>query len=112
MSRAEQQPVQTATDLYAQLEAVLEELSQAVVEGNVERVSELVPHEEALMRRIAGIDLAEGTDPSAVAALQAVAERVMRLNTKNSILLQEQLQFIHETIRVLVGDRNAVDRLA
>lgn len=112
MSRDEQATVQTATDLYGELQVVLEELGQAVVRGDVERVSELVPHEEGLLRRISQIDLSMGADPGALAALEAIAERVMRQNTKNSILLNEQLQFIHETIRVLVGDRNAVDRLA
>ena len=112
MSAAATASIQAARLLCTELETVLDALRQAVIRGDHEQVAELVPQEEALMRRLAGLRLPEGADPSAVLELRDAASRVTRLNTQNSILLREQLALIQETIRLLVGDGRAVDRMA
>lgn len=111
MSGSAAAPVRAA-QLYGELESLLREVGEAVVQGDVQRVADLVPQQEMLLRQIAEIPLSGSEDPDDLLQLQDAAARAMLQNTRNSILLREQLAFIQETMRALVGDRNAVDRLA
>ncbi|MDA8345057.1 MAG: hypothetical protein M0Z66_06195 [Thermaerobacter sp.] len=104
--------VQQLVDLYHRLAALLGEIEQAVMLADTDRLSELVPQQEELMRRAAEMPLPSEAPPALVQQLEEAAGEAVRRNTTNAVLLSEQLALIQETMKAILGEQRAIDHLA
>ncbi len=104
--------LRTAIGLYEELSALLGEIQAAVVRADTERLSELVPRQEELLRRVGDLRLPETAPRELVQELERAAAGALRRNTENSILLREQLALIQVTMKAILGEGSAVNRLA
>lgn len=107
-----EEDVQTLLTIYRDLSSLLAEIQTAVIAADTERLSELVPQQEELLRRAAALPLPSQVPDRLAEELSQAAAEAMRRNTTNAVLLSEQLGLIQETIKAILGDKRAVDRLA
>ena len=98
--------------LYGELAQLLGEIQQAVIAADTSRLSELVPRQEELMRRVDTVRIPASLDPALARELVEAAAEAMRRNTTNHVLLAEQLGLIQETMKAILGEQQAVNRLA
>ncbi len=104
--------LQELLTVYRSLVDVLGEIQQAVMAADTERLSELVAEQEDLMRRAAQTPLPETIPAPLAQELHDAAEEAGRRNTTNAVLLTEQLALIQETMKAILGEQRAIDRLA
>lgn len=100
-----------ALQLLEALSEVMARVGIAVTQGDLATLEGLLPMEESLLREIAEITLPEPLPKEVVSEIEALSAKVFQRNTENSILITEQLALINATVRALLGDRSAVDRL-
>ncbi len=104
--------LQGAIGLYKELSALLDQIRDAIVGGDTEALSQFVPQQEELLRRAADLRLPESAPRELAEELERTAADALRRNTQNGILLREQLALIQVTIKAIVGEGSAVNRLA
>ncbi len=104
--------VRDLVDLYLELGEVLRQIQEAVMAADTEKLAELVPRQEELMRRTTRIRLPAEVSPELGRELQEAAEEAGRRNTTNAVLLTEQLALIQETMKAIIGEQRAIDRFA
>lgn len=101
-----------AIGLYGQLSQLLDEIKAAVIRADTEKLSELVPQQEELLRRVADLQLPGSAPRELAMELEQAAADALRRNTQNGVLLQEQLALIQVTMKAILGEGSAVNRLA
>lgn len=104
--------LEAAIDLYGQLSLLLGEIQAAVIQADTEALSELVPQQEELLRRVAELKLPKEAPSELAAELERSAAEALRRNTQNGVLLREQLGLIQVTMKAILGGGSAVNRLA
>jgi hypothetical protein len=104
--------VRELVDLYRALGDVLTAIQEAIMAADTEKLSELVPLQEELMRRTTHIQLPAEVSPELGRELREAAEEAVRRNTTNAVLLSEQLALIQETMKAIIGEQRAINRLA
>lgn len=100
-----------ALQLLEALSEVMAKVGIAVTQGDLAALEGLLPMEESLLREMGGITLPEPLPKEVVQEIEALSAKVFQRNTENSILITEQLALINATVKALLGDRSAVDRL-
>ena len=104
--------LEAAIDLYGQLSLLLGEIQAAVIQADTDALSELVPQQEELLRRIAELELPKAAPKDLASELERTAADALRRNTQNGVLLREQLALIQVTMKAILGEGGAVNRLA
>ena len=101
-----------AIGLYQELSALLGEIQAAVVRADTEALSEFVSRQEDLLRRVGELRLPETAPRDLALELERAAADALRRNTQNGVLLREQLALIQVTMKAILGEGSAVNRLA
>ena len=109
---SDEDSVRQAIGLYRRLSDLLDDIRVAVVRADTERLSDLVPLQEEILRQVDGLALPPGASPELAKELQEAAAAAVRRNTQNGILLQEQLALIQVTMKAILGEGGALNRLA
>ncbi len=104
--------LRAAIGLYEDLSALLDQIKAAVIGADSETLSELVLRQEELLRRVADLRLPTSAAPELAQELERAAADALRRNTQNGILLREQLALIQVTMKAILGEGSAVNRLA
>jgi len=104
--------IEEAVRLYREIGDLLDEIGAAVMQADTERLQELVPREEELLQRAAAVRLPEGAPAERARELDQLAQEALKRNTRNGVLLQEQLALIKVTMQAILGQGSAVNRLA
>ena len=104
--------LRTAIGLYQELSALLGDIQAAVVRADTETISELVPQQEEILRRVADLRLPDAAPREQALELERAAAEALRRNTHNAVLLREQLALIQVTMKAILGEGGAVNRLA
>ena len=104
--------LKAAIELYGQLSLLLGKIQAAVIQADTEALSELVPQQEELLQRVAELRLPKEAPRELAAELERSAAEALRRNTQNGVLLREQLGLIQVTMKAILGDGSAVNRLA
>lgn len=104
--------LRAAIGLYEELSALLGEIQATVVQADTEKLSELVPRQEELLRRVGELHLPETAPRDLAQELERAAADALRRNAQNGILLREQLALIQVTMKAILGEGSAVNRLA
>jgi hypothetical protein len=107
-----EEDLRTAIGLYQELASLLGEIQAAVVRADTEKLAGLVPQQEELLRRVADLRLPSAAPRDLAAELERTAAEALRRNTQNSVLLREQLALIQVTMKAILGEGSAVNRLA
>lgn len=104
--------LQEVLALYRSLADVLGEIQRCVMAADTARLADILPEQEELMRRAAAVELPQDVPPELAEELRHAAEDAVRRNTTNAVLLSEQLALIQATMKAILGERRAIDRLA
>ena len=106
--------IERALGLLGRLRELLDGIEQAVVAGDGERVLALLPEQEEIQAQLAHMEFPPSAQVPAglFRDLEQAVQAVQRRSTRNSVLLREQLALIQVTMRAILGDRQAVNRLA
>ncbi len=107
-----EEDLSVAIGLYEELSVLLDEIKAAVVGADTDRLSALVPQQEELLRRVGALRLPETAPDDQVQKLERVAADALWRNTQNGVLLREQLALIQVTMKAILGEGSAVNRLA
>ena len=94
------------------LRDLTEAIGKAVTENNLAALDRLVPEEEALIAEIGGTHVDGSEDGLLRDELRDLVADIFRKNTKNALLIQEQLALVRTTVRAILGERGTVDHLA
>ena len=109
---SDEDSVRQAIGLYRRLSDLLDDIRVAVVKADTERLSELVPRQEEILRRVEELSLPQSASSELRQELERTAADALRRNTQNGVLLHEQLALIQVTMKAILGDGGALNRLA